>query len=964
MPTTKSSHRHGHLAITAAAAVGAALLGATSPSTADVQPHPGMLRYPDVSKTHVVFVYANDLWVVARDGGLATPLASPPGGEVFPRFSPDGETIAFVGNYDGNRDLYTIAVGGGVPHRVTHHPAAENLCDWTPGGELIFFANGRAGLPRQTQLFVVDATGGLPQRLPVPYGANGVFSPDGKWLAYTPHSRDQRTWKRYRGGMATDIWLFDLEDHSARKITEWEGTDTLPMWHGKKLYYLSDAGPEHRLNIWLYDPATEKRQQITTFSDFDVKWPSMGPGPTDRGEIVFQSGADLLLFDLRTNTAKVVEVTIPGDRPTIRPQRVDAAKFARWWHISPTGKRAVVEARGDIWTAPAEHGSPRNLTRTSGAAEREASWSPDARWIAYFSDATGEYELYITQSDGKGETKQLTSGSATFYFDPIWSPDSKHIVFNCKASQLYLHTIETEETRIIAKDPWGQISRPSWSHDSRWLAYARTDESKPISSIWLYEVETDEHHQVTSGTFNDGAPTFDRAGDYLYFASSRRFSPTYSDVDTTFIYNRSEVLLAVPLRADVESPWLPKSDEETWDEDGEEEEEEGTEDGAEGEDVEDEDADEAEDDEEADDQEKEKEDDGVSGTWEGTMTGAELPPGLEFAMTLHLAADGTVTGSVVIPMGTGEISGTYDPDTGRINAEITTEEGEVATMVATISGSGISGTISMGGMTAEFSGERTTIAVEEDEEADDDESEAREVVEIDLEGFERRAFQLPVPGGSFGQVAVNHKNQLIYARFEPNSLPSIKLFDITDEKKQEKTVATGAGGYEISADGKKLILLRQGGASIQKASAGATGKNVVTSGMFVSINPHEEWRQLFVEAWRLYRDYFYVESMHGVDWPAVRDQYETMLDDCVTREDLSYVIREMISELNIGHAYYFGGDTEPQPSVAVGMLGVAWELDNGAYRIARICQGAPWDVDARNPLREAGVDVKEGASSR
>jgi tricorn protease-like protein/C-terminal processing protease CtpA/Prc len=775
--------------------------------------------------------------------------------------------------------------------------------------------------------------------------------------------------------MATDIWLFNLEDMSSKKITDWEGTDTLPMWNGKDLYYLSDAGPEHRLNIWSYSTVTGEREQVTDFDDYDVKWPSIGPGPTDRGEIVFQNGADLFLFDLRTDTARVIEVTIPGDRPTIRPKRIDASDYARWWHISATGKRAVVEARGDIWTLPAEHGSPRNLTRTSGVAEREASWSPDARWIAYFSDATGEYELYITQSDGKGETKQLTSGSATFYSDPVWSPDSEHITFADKTGRLHLHTIDSGETKVVYKEPWNEPGRPSWSHDSRWLAYAKTSDQKPISTIWLYNLETDEHHQVTSGVFPDSSPVFDRKGEYLYFASTRSFSPTYSDVDTTFIYNQSQVLLAVPLTSEIESPYIPKSDEETWDEDEEceddaeedaeepaeaDDEAEGDEEAEAGE----EDEEEPEDDQDAEDEEPaEPVDDGVSGTWEGTMTGADLPPGLEFTMTLWLAPDGTITGSVAVPMGTGSIEGTYDPATGVIEATITIDDGAVAEMRATISGSSISGTVTVEGQVIEFSGTRTSVPTAEDKEeakAEAEEAEVEEKVEIEIEGFERRAMQLPVPRGAFSDLTVNHKNQLIYTRFKPGGPPDIMLFDITDEKKQEKTVTKGAGGYELSADGKKLIVLRGGGGAIQNASAGASGKNVVTAGMTTTIDPREEWHQLFVEAWRLQRDYFYVDNMHGVDWPAVRSHYEKMLDDCVTRDDLSYVIREMISELNIGHAYYFGGDVEDQPRETVGMLGVEWELADGAYRITGICEGAAWDVDARNPLRQPGVDVKAG----
>ena len=378
------------------------LLWSVSPAFGDVTPHPRMLRSPDVSATHIVFVYADDLWIVSRDGGVAAPLASPPGLESFPRFSPDGSTIAFGGNYEGDRDLYVIPTTGGIPHRVTHHPQNEVLCGWTPDGDLLYFASGTAGLGRQAQIFRVSPDGGLPERLPVPYGTFASIRADGEWLAYTPNTRDYRTWKRYVGGMATDIWLFHLTRHDARRITTWEGTDTQPMWHGDTLYYLSDAGSEHRMNIWAFDSNTDERRQVTRFEDFDVKWPAVGPGPDGGGELIFQVGSDLVLLDLSDESTRVVEVTIPGARPTIRPRTVDASDFTGQASISPTGKRAVVGARGDVWTVPAENGVPRNLTASGGVAERYPAWSPDGRWIAYFGDAEGEYDLTLVQSDGKG----------------------------------------------------------------------------------------------------------------------------------------------------------------------------------------------------------------------------------------------------------------------------------------------------------------------------------------------------------------------------------------------------------------------------------------------------------------------------------------------------------------------------------------------------------------------------------
>ncbi len=412
-----------------------------------------MMRFPDVSSGHIVFAYADDLWIVDRAGGIASPLASPQGRELMPRFSPDGKQIVFTGNYEGNNDVYVIPTTGGVAERWTYHPATEVVCDWMADGQsVLYYSNGLAGLGRQPQLFTVSKSEPLPTRLPVPYGTNGSISDDGQWLAYTPHSRDTRTWKRYRGGMASDVWLFNLKDNSSKQITEFEGTDSIPMWHGTDVYYLSDGGDEARLNIWKYDTKNGDRTQMTRFKEFDCKWPAMGPGSNGEGEIIFSNGSELKLLNLGTGDSKTIHVTIPGDRPTLRAQQVDASDFITAGDISPKAKRVCVEARGDIWTLPAEKGPARNLTTTSGVAERTPAWSPDGRWIAYFSDESGEYELYITQSDGRGETRQLTTDGDCFRYNPTWSPDSKHLVFTDKTGAIYLHTIDGE-TRLVDTDP-------------------------------------------------------------------------------------------------------------------------------------------------------------------------------------------------------------------------------------------------------------------------------------------------------------------------------------------------------------------------------------------------------------------------------------------------------------------------------------------------------------------------------
>ncbi|MFN0134176.1 MAG: PDZ domain-containing protein [Phycisphaerales bacterium] len=960
------------------ASIVALAAGTAASARADVTPLAGMVRYPDVGKSQIVFVYAGDLWLVPRAGGVATRLASPPGQEAFPRFSPDEKTIAFSGNYDGNRDIYTIPVEGGTATRVTYHPSAEVVCDWTPAGELLYSMSGLGGLRRQSQLFVVAASGGLPTQLPVPYGANGAISAvdaaGTQWLAYTPHSTDTRTWKRYRGGMATDVWLFNLKDKSSKRMTDWEGTDSIPMWFKDSVYYLSDQGEDHKLNIWAYDTKTSQRRQVTRFKDFDAKWPSMGPGPSGRGEIILQNGASIFLVDLANGASRPVDITIPGDRPALRPRPVNVEGAVSGMSISPSAKRVAAEARGDIWSLPAENGTPRNMTRTSGVAERDPSWSPDGRWIAFFSDASGEYELCVMPSDGTGGLQHLTTAGDTptaYRYSPTWSPDSKHIVFTDKSGAIYVHSpgalgddgaFARGTTKLLDTEPWGNPPTVSWSHDSKWITYAKQEDRSGQSAIWVCNVAEAKPTRITSGFFDDYSPTFDRKGDYLFFAGRRTFNPTYSDLDTTFIYTNASVLAAVPLRADIASPWAPKSDEEDWrklakaDKKDEKKDDKGD----------------AKDDKKDD---AKPADDGVSGSWDGMATGgAPLPPeGVAFTLSIRMAKDLSVRGNLAAAIYSGPIeNGKYDLATKTLTFALTTPGGQAAFSL-TIDGSAMKGSVTVGDQSFTISGKRTSVGAGGDDKAKDGEKKTddkkdgdKKDLVIDFEGIEARTMQLPVPSGRFGRLAVNDKNQLIYSRQGgPGQEGGIKLFDLADEKKEEKNVAAG-GAFELSADGKKIIILRGSGAAIQDASAGASGKPVITAGMVASIDPKAEWKQMFVDAWRIQRDFFYVANMHGIDWPAMREQYGKLVEDCASRDDLAFVISEMISELNVGHAYYRGGDIESGPSVSVGMLGCDFELvpgDEGkpaAYRISKVYRGAAWDADARGPLLAPGVKIKEG----
>lgn len=837
-----------------AAAFSAMAMG-TATTQAQVSPSAGMMKNPDVSQSHIVFSYADDLWIVDREGGTALPLASPAGVEGNPRFSPDGKTVAFEANYDGGSDLYTMPVNGGVVTRMTFHPGQETLCDWNPANNaLVFDTNAYSGLGRMTQLMTVSESQPLPSALPVPYGSNAAVSEDGKWLAYTPHSRDGRTWKRYRGGMASDIWLFHLENHTAKQITDFEGTDSYPMWHGKKIYYLSDAGPEHRLNVWMYDTESEERSQVTKFADYDCKTPAIGPGPEGQGEIVLQNGKAIYLVNLADQKVAPVSIQIPGDRPSLKNELVDASKQIRNRGLSPSAKRVVLEARGDVWTVPVKNGSPRNLTATSGAHERDPAWSPDGRWIAYLSDATGEYELYLTQSDGRGETRQLTKGGSAFRYSPTWSPDSKYLVFNDKTGSIYTCSVADGTIKKVAQDPQGAPQPVSWSHNSQWLTFALSaKEMAGSAAIWVYQVEDGTMRKLTEGFFGDSNPVFDRKGDYIYFSSNRAFNrPQYEDVGTTFIYAGTEVLMAMPLRPDVKLPLLPEVDEETWKKDKPEQtEEEG-----------------------ASEEQAEK----------PAKSDADEPK-----------------------------------DAGDDKKDVSPKAGE-------------------------------------------EKNEQPKPFEIVFDGAEARSFQVPVEQGNFGQLGVNDKGHLIFARRAPRGArgeSGIFLIDLTADEPKQTEVVADMSGYSMNSDGSKLLVGRGSSMYVIEAKPGQKPKDAIsTDGMMVNIDPKAEWKQIFHEAWRLERDFFYDPNMHGVNWPGVRDHYAAMLDDCVSRRDLSYLIREMIAELNVGHAYYREADLENGPSPQTGVFGCSFAVDGEHLKIDRIFQGAAWDFDARSSLTQAGV--KEG----
>jgi len=807
-----------------------------------------MLRQPSVSKDQIAFVYAGDIWLVPKKGGAAVRLTSSPGEESFPRFSPDGTKVAYSASYDGNVDVYIAPALGGEPKRLTYHPMADRVIGWTPDGTRVLFASGReSGRQRYNQFYTVSLDGGLPEKLPVPYGEFGTYSPDARQFVYMPMSQDFRNWKRYRGGWAPDLMLFDLKSFATKNLTNNPANDAQPMWHDNTIYFLSDRGANERNNLWAYDLTKNAVRQVTQFNDFDITFPSIGPD-----SIVFQAGGRLYLLDLASEKSSEVLVHVVTDQTTLRPRTAKVESLIQWASVSPTGKRAVFEARGDIFTVPAENGAVVNVTRSSGVSERYPRWSPDGKTVAYWSDRSGEYELTLRPADGSGPEKSVTALGPGFRYPPEWSPDSKKLAFIDQAMRIRIYDTATNRATEIDQSPdW--ISHPGlesfrmlWSPDSRWLTYARPTKAGN-SAIFLYDTRAAKLHQATSGYLNDTQPTFEPEGKYLIYASDREFDPVYGSFDNTWTYPNPTRLVAVPLRRDVKSPLAARNDDENsaLDTGGKK------------------------------DEPKKPEEKKAEDTKGGEQKPAEKPS---------------------------------------------------------------------------------------DEKKADDKPVAPPIMEIDLDGFEARAVVLPPKAGNYADVQAI-KGKLLYRR-QPRTgsgdeKSALVYFDFAE--REEKTVLDDADAFEATADGKKMLVISKKKYAILDIKAGQKfEKPMVTSEMESPVDPRAEWRQIFRDVYRFERDFFYDPNMHGVNWEAMGERYSKVLEGAVTRWDVDFLIGEFIGELNASHTYHGGGDMEQAPQRSVGLLGVDWELANGAYRVKRIIRGGAWDSGIRSPLDEPGVMVKEG----
>jgi len=793
-----------------------------APASADVNTRDTrLLQQPAVSATHVAFVYADDLWVARLDGSDVRRLTTDDGIESNQVFSPDGRSIAFSAQYDGNTDVYLIPAEGGGPRRLTWHPGTDIVQAFTPDGGRVLFTSARAVFTtRFTQLFTVSTNGGMPDALPLPNAASGTYSPDGRRIAYNPLGPRFQQWKRYRGGTTSRIWLYDTNGHGIEPIPQPDSrsNDVDAMWIGDTVYFRSDRDGE--FNLYAYDSGAKQVRRLTDHQDFPVLNASAGAG-----RIVYEQAGYLHVFDPAAGTSRKLTIGVPDDLRETRPRYVKGPQYIRNASVSPTGARAAFEFRGEIVTVPAEKGDPRNLTNSPAAHDRAPAWSPDGARIAWFSDESGEYALHVGPQDGKGDVKKHALNGAGFYGNTKWSPDGRKIAYTDNSQNAFVIDLDTGVSKKVGGNrvysPTSQLDC-NWSPDSKWLAWA-ADAGPLVTRVSMYSLDQDKSFPLTDGLSEATEPVFDRSGKYLYLFGSTDAGPVQDwFAQSSNDMRRTRDIYVVVLRKDLPSPLAKESDEEK-----------------------------------------------VGGRGADAADAQRPAPG---------------------------------PDTQAPQAPFT----------------------------------------------------------IDFDGIEHRILAVPAASGQLSSLQAGGPGQIYYVR-SAEGKSALHRYELDTRK--DETLLPDVDGYEISADTKKLLYVTSRSWFLVATTAKINpGDGPIAAGdVEVRIDPVAEWKQIFDEAWRINRDYFYAPNMHGVDWKAMRQKYGVLLADVATRSDLNRVIQWMMSELSVGHHRGGGGDRLEQPkSVPGGLLGADVEVANGRYRFRKIYGGLNWNPDLRSPLTEPGVDVRAG----
>ena len=804
-------------------------------NVSDAQPTK-LLRYPDVYQDQVVFCYAGDVWKSDFDGRNVVRITAHQGLEEFPKFSPDGKYIAFTGQYDGSDQVYVVSSDGGEPKRLTYYPTVAGaprrgvdaqVLGWTPDGKQVMFRSKRDSdeVDSLTNIYLVSVDGGRPTRIGVPVAGAGDLSPDGKKLVYSPLFRDFRHWKRYEGGWAQYLLIYDRETKDFSEIPTTPRTDRDPMWLGDHVYFVSDR--DGTMNLYRYMPENDvKIEKLSHYSDWDVRWASSD----GEDQIVYENAGSLFVYRPSSNETRELAIHVPHDGLAARPSRVQAWRNVETYGLSPEGKRALFTARGDVFTVPVENGLTRNLTRSSGAHDRCPVWSADGRWIAFVSDESGEDQIYVIDQKGEKDKIQLTNSLRAKLDSLQWSPDGKAFSFRDSMNRLYVLTLKYDDPQAcelieVARDKFGGFPGAEWSPDGAYLAY-ELGESTEYDAVYVWEKETKTSRRVTDPMFNNFSPTWSQDGDWLFYIGQREFYPQFSSIEWNFAGDRFNGIFAVALRKDVENKFIRTSD--------------------------------------------------------------EAP------------------------------------------------ESEIAS-----------------------SGEKNDDEKKEEVVAQDSKK-------IDFDGIESRVVRLPINSENY--TSLSSAGDFLYFIQEPesfygrgaNGVPKLLSFDLKNLSLQ--TFVEDFSGYSLSADGKKLLTHKAGYRMYDVGAKGGDSKVFSLDGMYCDLNPREEWNEIFEEVWRRFRDYFYVKNMHGLDWDAVGNQYRSLLPYVSHRSDLTYILTEMIGELNIGHTYVDGGDFIQPERPVVGLPGATFVLDSekNLYRIEKIYPGQNEEPKYRSPLTEVGVNASEG----
>ena len=820
-----------------------------------------LLRFPTTNDREIVFCYAGELYTVAKDGGIARRLTSGPGYTSFPRFSPDGKQVAFTSEYDGNREVYVMPAEGGTPKRLTISATLgrDDVSDrmgpnnivmaWENTKPLIVFRSRMKSFNDFIgSLFTVGLDAELPQQVPVPRGGFTSFSPDDSKMAFNRVFREFRTWKHYRGGMADDIWIHDFKTGATENLTNNPAQDICPMWGpDNKIYFISDR--DGRMNLFVVDLASKATKQLTSFKDFDIKFPSIG-----KDSIVFEQAGYIWRYDLKSGQATPLPIEIKEDLAIGRSTLVDASKHIESVNLAPDGERTIVVARGDIFSVPAKEGTPRNLTKTSNAHERDAIWSPDGKWIAYNSDVTGENELYVRAQDGKGDAVQLTSGADTYYYTAKWSPDSKKLLWSDRLQRLRFVDVTTKTVTQVDQDKWGEIEIFNWSPDSQWIGWGRPEENG-LPRVNLYSLANKQQTAVTDNWYGSSEPIFSDDGKYLLLSSARDFKPSFGDEEFANIYRDMERVYLVTLAKETENPLAPKSDEV-----GKAEQK----------------------------REKEKAKEAEEKKPEEKAAGEKKPE---------------------------------------------EKKSEAAKLKKPV------------------------------------------VVKVDTDGIQNRIVGLEITPGNYRNIRMVD-DRIFYlrrtagddvgeddddgdGRDRKSHLCSYSLED------RKETAIGDVNDYQITFDGKKMLVkIKKDYAIIDlpKDKIETKDHEHKIEGLDMQLDRHAEWNQIYFECWRHMRDFFYSPTMNGVDWKAMRDKYAALVPFVNHRNDLTYLLGELIGELNSGHTYVAGGERPDTPRVKLGLLGaeLSRETATRAYKIDRILPGENWDKHTRSPLTAVGVNVKAG----